>query len=178
MKNTVAGLAVLLAGAAFAAPPQHGSRGESGREAFIVNQAYESVQRVSGQVDILEANQNALAERVARLESGGGEVAAIKAEIDALRSDISRLRSEMRSQRQEIVDDLLKRIKASERSRPRTPPPAPAPASQGTYTVQAGDTLSLIAQAFGTTVSRIKEMNNLKSDMLRVGQKLTVPERR
>ena len=43
------------------------------------------------------------------------------------------------------------------------------------YTVQAGDTLSLIAQAFNTTVSKLRQMNGLKSDMLRIGQKLTVP---
>ena len=39
-----------------------------------------------------------------------------------------------------------------------------------------GDTLSLVADAFGTRVSTIKEMNGLKSDMLRVGQKLKVPK--
>ena len=44
------------------------------------------------------------------------------------------------------------------------------------YTVQSGDTLSLIAQAFGTTVAKIKEMNGLKSDNLRIGQKLNLPK--
>ena len=34
---------------------------------------------------------------------------------------------------------------------------------------------SLISQAFGTTVGKIKELNNLKSDGIRVGQKLVVP---
>ena len=44
------------------------------------------------------------------------------------------------------------------------------------YTVQSGDTLSLIAQAFNTSVSKIKEMNGLKSDNLRIGQKLNLPK--
>ena len=55
---------------------------------------------------------------------------------------------------------------------------AAAQTPRGTYTVQKGDTLSLVAQAFGTTVGKLKEMNNLHSDMLRVGQKLTVPDKR
>ena len=42
--------------------------------------------------------------------------------------------------------------------------------------VQSGDTLSLIAKAFGTTVQKIKDMNGMKSDALKIGQKLNVPK--
>ncbi len=44
-----------------------------------------------------------------------------------------------------------------------------------TYTVQSGDTLSEIALAFGTTVSAIKQTNNLTSDIIYVGQTLNIP---
>nr|WP_272509075.1 LysM peptidoglycan-binding domain-containing protein [Clostridium ganghwense] len=44
------------------------------------------------------------------------------------------------------------------------------------YEVNSGDTLSKIAQTFGITVAAIKEANNLSSDMIYVGQKLTIPE--
>ncbi len=47
--------------------------------------------------------------------------------------------------------------------------------ADGTYTVGTGDTLSDIAQAHKTTVSALKAANNLSSDRLRVGQKLTLP---
>jgi nucleoid-associated protein YgaU len=50
-------------------------------------------------------------------------------------------------------------------------------ASQGDYTVQSGDTLSAIATAFRVSVPRLKEINQLKSDVIRVGQKLTIPAR-
>lgn len=43
------------------------------------------------------------------------------------------------------------------------------------YTVKSGDTLYAIANKFGTTVDKLKEMNNLKSTALSIGQKLTVP---
>lgn len=44
-----------------------------------------------------------------------------------------------------------------------------------TYTVQAGDTLFSIATKYQTTVAVIKQMNNLTSDVITVGQKLLVP---
>ena len=175
MKTKMVVLAAGLAGsAAFAQQPA----AQGGREAFLRRQAYEEVQRVSGQVDVLESNQAALAERVSRIERGGGEIAAVRAEIEALKADIARVRAEMQAQRREIVDDILKRIKSlpamqPQATRPAPPPPDPGPREE--YVVRPGDTLSLIAQAFGTTVGRIKEMNSLRSDAIRPGQRLYVP---
>ncbi|WP_043932726.1 C40 family peptidase [Bacillus sp. EB01] len=46
--------------------------------------------------------------------------------------------------------------------------------STSTYTVKSGDTLSEIAVDFKTTVSAIKSLNNLTSDIIYVGQTLKV----
>ena len=42
------------------------------------------------------------------------------------------------------------------------------------YVVKAGDTLAAIAKKYNTTVAKIKKLNNLKSDKIKVKQKLRV----
>jgi len=56
-------------------------------------------------------------------------------------------------------------------------PKARAAAAEGgeTYVVQAGDMLSKIAVKMGTTVSALREANNLTNDKILVGQKLVIP---
>jgi len=150
-----------------------------GKENFMQQQAFAEMQRVSGQVDVLQSNIADVQRRVGRLE-GGGDSRGIRQEIDALKAAIADLRREMQSLRGEIVKDLSGRIA---KMQTQVSAPASKPVEKKVvigphveYTVQSGDTLSLIAQAFNTTVPKIREMNNLKSDGLRVGQKLNLPK--
>jgi LysM repeat protein len=65
---------------------------------------------------------------------------------------------------------------AKKASAPATKPTAKASAAGGgDYVVKAGDSLSKIASRQGTTVKALRESNNLKGDMIRVGQKLVIP---
>ena len=150
-----------------------------GKDDFMRQQAMAEMQRVSGQIDVLQNNFDDLARRVSSLESGGGETRALRQEIDSLRSTVAELRRQMESQRGEIVKDISGRIAKMQ------PPPAPEKKTvkktvvtgpHYEYTVQSGDSLFIIAKAFNTSVSKIREMNNLKSDSLRVGQKINVPK--
>jgi LysM repeat protein len=62
-------------------------------------------------------------------------------------------------------------------SKPVASPAAPRNvAPGGTYVVQSGDTLSGIASRHGCKVGDIKALNNLKSDKILIGQKLTIPD--
>ena len=65
-----------------------------------------------------------------------------------------------------------------------TPPPVvtvPTPVSTepeyDIYEVQKGATLSVIAKAYEVSVQDIKKANNLKSDVLQIGQKLKIPRK-
>ncbi len=68
-------------------------------------------------------------------------------------------------------------------SAPPPPSPAPAPTPKPTtpapvvHVVQAGETLSQIAQRYGTTVAALVAENGLSSaDLIRVGMRLTIPK--
>jgi LysM repeat protein len=168
MKTKILTIALVLTAAAATAQ-------SNSRDQFVKQQAYNEMMRVVRQMEVLESNFSSLSDRVSRLERGG-ETSALKSEIEALKAEIARLKAEMRSQRKEIVNDIVKRINTAQ---PRTPVSSGRSSVDTSnceqYVVKSGDTLSLISEAFGTTVRRLKELNGLKSDNLRIGQKLLVP---
>jgi len=55
------------------------------------------------------------------------------------------------------------------------PSSSPAGETKG-YTVKSGDTLTTIASRHGTTIAAIRSANNLRSDIVRVGQELRIPD--
>ena len=55
------------------------------------------------------------------------------------------------------------------------PPPKPAEPECTVYIVQNGDYLAKISKKFNVTIGSIKRLNGLKSDTIRVGQKLKIP---
>lgn len=174
MSKRMLSLAVICA--ALVARAQHQG---GGREAFMRQQAYAEMQRVSTQLDAIQTSLEDLQRRVSRLEHGRDN-REMQAEIDGLKATVADLRRELSNQRGEIVKDLSKRIASMQ---PKDPPPPPAPSRPpvhqgptGTYVVSSGDSLYLIAKAFNTSVGKLREMNNLKHDNLKIGQKLIVPQ--
>lgn len=57
----------------------------------------------------------------------------------------------------------------------KIPSAGTAPAPYFEYTVRSGDTLWLLAQRYGTTVDAIKNLNQLSSNILNIGQVLRIP---
>ena len=78
--------------------------------------------------------------------------------------------------RQQLADALLA---ATKRYFQQTPPDGTLWASikseTRTHKVRSGESLSLLAQRYNVKVSSIKAANNLNSDMVRIGQVLTIP---
>ena len=150
-----------------------------GKESFIVQQAYAEMQRVQGQISVIESNLNDLSARVAKLESGN-DSAGLRREVEALRAEVASLKRQLGTQRSEIVNDLSGRIskmQAAQAPRAATAPKKPVVVGpHREYVVESGDTLSVISEATGVPVKKIREMNGLKGDMLRVGQKLMLPK--
>ena len=140
--------------------------------------------RMSSRIQSLETEigalqQNALAARSAAPSATQTDLAAVRDQMSALERQIQAVDSARASDRQAIYSDLSKKVdqaaKAISASRPA---PAPAKTSQTgiEHVVQAGETLSLIAQAYGKKIADIKAANNLKNDVIRIGQKLFIPD--
>lgn len=74
------------------------------------------------------------------------------------------------------TDNTVDSLKVSDSVAVSTPAPKPvANSPQNVYhTVKSGDNLSLIAKKYGTTPQKLRQLNGLKSDVIRVGQKLKV----
>ena len=86
----------------------------SARMAYQERQALEEVPRLVQQFEVLANNQEQIAARLVKVESGSGDAAELRADVDKLRGEIAELRAEVRrdqdAMRREIVDDLTRRL--------------------------------------------------------------------
>ena len=114
-----------------------------------------------------------------RVESVEMENDRLVMELDQLKRQISQMNGTIRAQDAKRVKESQELIRRVEGLLKKSVASAPSSRSRGPgreHVVEAGHTLSVIAQAYGTTVSAIKKANNLKSDNIYVGQKLFIPE--
>lgn len=162
----------------------------------------EKLSRISGQVEDLQAANIALQKRVNELAreletlreqvSSTVSGAAVQEELKRLNDRVKQLEAQCAADRELILRELEKlgkRARAGSSPVGSTQRPATDPGTQsGTvevrgyeYTVQAGDTLSAIVQAYRqnnikVTVDQILKANpGLDPNRLRVGQKIFIP---
>ena len=153
---------------------------DDARSAYQMRQAVQEVQRLSSQFDQMQNGMESLTVRMRKLE-GANASGDLRAEIGALRSELNSKK----------MADLI----AKNRPAPPPPPPASTRGGKGSHTaapppeaapsgptgpyfehiVEPGETLSYIAKECNTTVHKIKQYSGLRSDVLRVGQKLLIP---
>ena len=195
-RYAVAMLVAVASAAAFSQAPDPAAV----RRTAMIEQTAAEVQRLGENFDIVSDNQSKLEAKVMKLEGDLKSIEDLKAEIAGLRAENERLRNQQAELRKQIVDDITAKIAkmnlgggsapapaqpsfrpVNTAGRNATPPPpvpsTPAPATSGyNHIVEAGQTLSEIARGYGVTVSAIKQANGLKSDNLRIGQKLFIPD--
>lgn len=116
-----------------------------------------------------DANGNYMTNWVADAERRAGRGAAM--DYDSWRSSHGGASSSSRTRSSSSSGTRKTTSNSSSRS-----PSSKSKSSSGTrYTIKKGDTLSGIARKYGTTVSKIKAANGMKSDFIREGRTLTIP---
>src|SRR6266436_8288368 len=76
---------------------------------------------------------------------------------------------------QKIHIPAATQVAAATASTTSTTPATTATDGEQVYTVKSGDVLTRIASTHGTTVRALRSANNLKTDNIKVGQKLKIP---
>jgi|LSQX01.2.fsa_nt_gb predicted RNase H-like nuclease (RuvC/YqgF family) len=160
---------------------------ESRREAVRVEMARQQqlreVDMLKAKVESSDLHLQQLYTRIDRLEAAQREAGNTAAETAALRRDIDQLRAERESLKREVVDELSREMAKllaaqSAAAAPRGGSSRGSSSRQSgwEHKVQPGQTLSQIAVEYKVPVARIKEANDLKSDVIRVGQVLFIPD--
>ena len=133
--------------------------------------------RVQGDVVAAQSSQPAYA--------SAGQVQSLETQIADLQRQIRALDAARATDKKEIYDDISKKIATLLKSAPAsaasrgTPASKPRTGSQSgiEHVVQAGESLSKIAAAYGVKMDVIVQENGLKSaDSIYVGQKLFIPD--
>lgn len=101
-------------------------------------------------------------------------------EVDNLGNDVASRPEEVEEDTAEEVEETV--VEVAPKPQPKPAPKKAAPAAKKkqassqpqTITVMKGDNLSKIARRHGTTVDKLRKINNMKNDNLRAGQKLRV----
>jgi len=143
---------------------------EAARQQLAARHAEERVYRVQGQVESMEAENARLMQELQQLRQA---VQSYNGQIAQLNSRMSSLESKQQQEMNALIKQVEALLNKAVASRPSAPPSRGAGRE---HIVEAGHTLSTIAQAYGSSIKAIKQANNLKSDTIYVGQKLFIPE--
>ena len=186
MKNSFASLAAiaLISGAIpFSLCAQHRTASGAARYAEELTAALSrQVQTVQDENARLEMQLSELERKFVSVERENKELAEAVLQLKRQAAAESAARDE---QIRKLSDQIVKLA-----SLPPPAPPAPPVSSSSRkaqsaesgsfseyeeYVVVQGATLSAISSAYKVSIADIKKANNLKSDVLRVGQKLRIP---
>jgi seryl-tRNA synthetase len=150
-------------------------RADAARRNAEVLRLETDVRRLQERVEGLAATQQEVRRSLDALSRElAGERDRTARRLDTVEGGLKASDASLAAARQEIVDNLSKRM--GEIMRSQTPPSRPQQGYE--HTVQAGETLSAIAAAYRVKVDAIVKANKLKdaAATIRIGQKLFIPE--
>lgn len=148
--------------------------------------------RLKGQIEAFDLEIERLSRTVEMLRAAPGgptlaDLQALQQRIASLESQVRNIDAARERDRKEIIDTLTARLSqmmsaGANNARPRSAAPAgqttrrAGPQEGYEHVVEAGQSLSAIAAAYGVSVKSIIEANNITNpNALRVGQKLFIP---
>lgn len=150
------------------------------QQAQVLREIQYALQSLEERISVIDQQQQALAQRMTALERDGNS--ATKDELAALRADLNAVKNEQGKMRGEIVSDLTSKIKTiadKQRADAVAAEKAAKAAQKSGYThiVEAGQTISAIAQAYKVSSASILKANKIKDPTkIRVGQELFIPD--
>ena len=188
---------ILFAATMFAAPilfaqsvqpagaaPQ-ASSAASGTRRDIVSYVEELAGNTAAQLRAVQDENAELETRIIELER---KIASLQETNKQLLNEISAVKrqsaadADAREAQMKAILSKIDKLAATPVPVATVPTPVSTAADYDIYEVQKGATLSVIAKAYSTdgrvvTVDDIKKANNLKSDVLQIGQKLKIPRK-
>ncbi len=144
----------------------------------------EEIRRLNARLDATDGEIGRLqgelqASRAAAPDTASAaEVRSVQTQLDDVQQQVRAVDAARIKDRQEIYDDIAKKVSSLMKSSAPARAAARSPSQTGIeHVVQPGETLSVIASAYGVKLSVLVQANQLKSaDQIKVGQKLFIPD--
>ena len=152
----------------------------AGTRRDIVSYVEELAGNTAAQLRVVQDENAALETRVIELER---KIASLQETNQKLLNEIAAVKrqsaadADAREAQMKAILSKIDKLAATPTPVATVPTPVSAADDYDIYEVQKGATLSVIAKAYQVSVQDIKKANNLKSDMLQVGQKLKIPKK-
>lgn len=137
----------------------------------------ETVGNLTNQIRLLQDENAKLTESVYSLKQ---ELKELKARMQSYQAETAELRkmiaaeSESRKQQMGNIADKIQQVGEQSAAQNAI---AQSEEEYDYYIVESGATLSAVSRATGISVARLKKVNGMTNDILRVGQKLKIPRK-
>ncbi|MEI6788674.1 MAG: LysM peptidoglycan-binding domain-containing protein [bacterium] len=147
-----------------------------------VERMREDVQRLHEKLNGIELEQQNLTRDIGAVRGSSKEDVVIRNRLDTLERQVQSLAAGRESDRKEIVNKVANLVGSSSGGGTSAGHSSSSHSSAGSsqtgyeHVVESGQSLSAIAAAYKVSMTSIKKANNLKSNTLRVGQKLFIPK--